>query len=393
MTDFEEITESEIRMVKEMLKIGICDMDEAFVYQLQKLLEQVLYQYADWEAQIYKDSAQVIEDIKTGEFDCNLLFLDIFQKSGDGTDIAKLVSERNVDVDLIFVTASDQHVFECYKYHTFAYVLKPLQMDDLSQEISRYLKQRKTNPKCLNISNYGLMTKIPIDTIYYIESRYRKIVVHTAKKSYEYYERLDHLEEILAKDGFIRCHQSYLVAEDKITAYKDDIIQLGTFSVPVSRRYKDTIRDRVSHMALCSSGEDVPYDQMNQDVMQYRNGSGDEEESYITSGLFQYNDMKGALICVKGAYLGKIVRFVAGERIVIGRDEKNSDMIVNLPMVSRQHCTITYIEAENVYEITDQSTNGTFVDGTHRLVRGDTYRIKPGAIISFGDKNTIYRFG
>ncbi len=62
-----------------MLKVGICDMDVDFIEKLQKMLADLLDQYADWEVRIYEDSAEVAWEIKKGDFDCNLLFLDIFQ--------------------------------------------------------------------------------------------------------------------------------------------------------------------------------------------------------------------------------------------------------------------------------------------------------------------------
>lgn len=92
-------------------------------------------------------------------------------------------------------------------------------------------------------------------------------------------------------------------------------------------------------------------------------------------------------------YIGNIVRVVPEQMIMIGRDGKSADMVVNLPLVSRKHCTIIYHEKSNCYEVMDMSSNGTFVDGDKRLNRRDTYALKPGTTISFGDKNTVYKLG
>ena len=62
-----------------MLKIGICDMDAAFVEKLLDMMKDILYEYVDWEAQVFRDSNEVIRLIDQDEFDCNLLFLDIYQ--------------------------------------------------------------------------------------------------------------------------------------------------------------------------------------------------------------------------------------------------------------------------------------------------------------------------
>lgn len=375
-----------------MLKIGICDMDAEFVQNLQIMLEEALSQYTDWEVQVYLDSTEVIAEIEAGTFSCHLLFLDIFQKKDTGITIAGMVEQYHTDTDIIFITASRQYVFECYRSHTFAYLLKPLKETDISTEVSRYLKERDVNPKCLNISNRGVVTKIPLETIVYIESDHRKVIVHTLKRDYVYYEKLDRLEEMLKQDGFLRCHQSYLVAVDKISAYQSHTLQAGIHGIPVSRKYWNNVLQYVKEKEITASNVSILKDS-NQAVAPAQQFLEQTDSAFLTSGVFQYQDEKGALVCVKGVYIGRIVRVVPEQTIVIGRDHRQADLVIDLPMVSRKHCTIVYHKSSNDYEITDHSSNGTFVDGSYCLERGDTYRLRPGTALSFGDKSLVYRLG
>lgn len=375
-----------------MLKVGICDMDPDFVKNLLEMLKGILYQYADWEAQIFSDSEKVMKAIDNESFDCNLLFMDIYQKNQTGVSVAQYIDERHVDTDIIFVTASKEHVFECYRHHTFAYLLKPLQEQDISKEVNRYLNEMKATPRCLNVSNRRNVTRIPVDTILFVESNYRKVIVHTRNHFYEYYDRLDVLENVLDKDGFVRCHQSYLVAVDKITAFDGRILQVGEFAVPVSRKYKDSLNNALN-LAGISLKKTVIKKAKRPVGSEKKDNADTYQQGYFTSGVFQNNDTEGALVCVQGAYVGNIVRIVPEQTIWIGRDGTSADMIVNLPLVSRKHCTIIYHEKDHSYEVEDFSTNGTFVDGDERLTRGDTYLLKAGATLCFGDKNTIYKLG
>ena len=68
-------------------------------------------------------------------------------------------------------------------------------------------------------------------------------------------------------------------------------------------------------------------------------------------------------------------------------------MVVNLPEVSRLHCAIIYHEVAESYEVVDFSTNGTYVNTDKRLIQDETYLLKPGTTISFGDRNTVYKLG
>ena len=91
--------------------------------------------------------------------------------------------------------------------------------------------------------------------------------------------------------------------------------------------------------------------------------------------------------------INKVAKFLARQKILIGRDGNIVDMIINLPFVSRIHCTILYHCDTMEYEIVDLSHNGTFVNGNKRLLRDETYLLKPGNEICFGDKETIYKLG
>ncbi len=376
-----------------MLKIGICDMDAGFVKNLLDMLKEILYQYADWEAEIFSDSDEIIKAIDECRFDCNLLFMDIYQKHVNGVSVAEYVETKHVNTDIIFVTTSQEHVFECYTHHAYAYLLKPLREHDIILEVKRYLQEMQMTPKYLNITNRNNVTKIPLDTIFYIESSYRKIIVHTRNQEYEYYEKLDTLERMLEPEGFMRCHQSYIVSIDKISRCGSNMLQVGQYAVPISRKYKDNVQKYVDMLEIAVTNERMEYTTNRNPDFNTAQPLEVKDNCYLTTALFQNSDTRGALVCVKGIYIGNIVRMVPEQQIVVGRDVNLADMILNLPLVSRRHCTIIYHEYNDRYEVVDNSSNGTFVDGTTRLVKGDTYLLKRGATLSFGDTSTVYKLG
>ncbi len=49
------------------------------------------------------------------------------------------------------------------------------------------------------------------------------------------------MEEKLPVDKFIRVHKSYIVAANKITVIKRDLIYTGSHEVPVSEFYKENL--------------------------------------------------------------------------------------------------------------------------------------------------------
>lgn len=354
-----------------MITIGICDEDLDFSKNLCNIIERVMFPLGDWTSRIFSTAAEVIEAIKSGVFDCQLLFIDIMMNDGAGFEVAKYICQNNPDTDLIFVTTSAEHVFECYHYHAFAYLLKPISEKAITSELQRYLNTLQFSPKHLTISFQGITHQIPLNTILYIESNLRKITIHTQETCFYCYQKLNDIAEILKNDGFVRCHQSYLIALDKVTSYTNTQLYIQDARIPISNRYQTKLKELFSHPSVATT----------------------RQKQTVLSSLNQTQKNYGALICVHGAYLGSIIRIKPEQKILIGRDGNIVDMIINLPFVSRIHCTILYHCDTMEYEIVDLSHNGTFVNGNKRLLRDETYLLKPGNEICFGDKETIYKLG
>ncbi len=225
--------------------------------------------------------------------------------------------------------------------------------------ITKSLQRRNDTLSKLSIDNNIMLIntksrnyRIAIKDIIYIESDLRTVNIFTVNETYYCYERLDKIEKQLNRFGFIRCHQSYLVQADYIICYDNHTLQLKDtdFSVPVSRRCQKNIRL-----------------------------------------LIQEKNEHGILTCIDGLYTGYIVSIEPEQPIMIGRDGNVADIIIQLPMVSRLHCKLIYHEERGEYEITDFSSNGTFIHNEIRLIPNHNYILEPGSEICFGDRTNIFK--
>jgi DNA-binding LytR/AlgR family response regulator len=52
---------------------------------------------------------------------------------------------------------------------------------------------------------------------------------------------LKELEEKLFSSRFVRIHKSYIIAADKVTAIKRDLICIGATELPLSETYKPAV--------------------------------------------------------------------------------------------------------------------------------------------------------
>lgn len=347
-----------------MIKIGICDEDLTFIENLYDTINSIMFCIDDWKAQIFHNSMEIIQAIESGTFDCQLVFMDIMIKNGINT--AHYIFNHVPCTSIIFVTFSKDYINESCHYHTFAYLLKPVSESDISKELQRFIKTLNTSPKFLSIVSNGTKHKIPTDSILYIESNRHKVIIYTTGGNYECYRKLNELEEILKEEGFLRCHQSFLVSMRHVTDSTLTHFKIKGKEIPISRRYQRFFQEYFSQGTLVGLPEQ-------------NNADNDKQDQY------------GSIMCIQGTYLGSIVHIYPEQKILIGRDLKVVDIQINLPLVSRMHCELIYHAERNEYEITDYSTNGTFIDQKQRLLQGVSYIVKSGTQICFGDMETVYK--
>ncbi len=217
--------------------IGICDDNKADLSAVRRIISDTLFQVEDINIIEYNTGSEVIRDIEAGVFLSELLYLDIFMDGIDGMEVARYIREHDVDVDIIFVTNSVEHVYEGYMYKAFAYILKDTMEDKLPDATLRYMKEISTAEEYLNVTSEGVVKRIPISRINYIESEARKLVLHLKNDTVTFYGKLSELEEVLKDKGFTRIHQSYMVKDSAVTEFRRTEVYIGDIVLPISRRY------------------------------------------------------------------------------------------------------------------------------------------------------------
>ena len=227
-----------------MIYIGICDDEKEHQKAVYNAVSTALFQFDEMEFSYYNSGKQVIDEIENGEFKCELLLLDINMPQTDGLETASYIRNHQIDVDIIFVTVSSEHVFDGYTYQAFSYLLKPLDEGRLSEELGRYMKLRENCSKCLHVNVAGKRVQIFLDRVKYFMADGRKIFVcQRGNEELSFYAKMGDLEETLQNDDFLRCHQSYLVNVKYVQSYSRTEIDVAGDTIPISRRYVDEVRE------------------------------------------------------------------------------------------------------------------------------------------------------
>ncbi len=193
-----------------MLHIAICDDEKDFVIYLTQLINQ----YAAETGEEIKVSAFYDGIELTTHYDTtiDLIFLDIQMKLLDGLHAAKRIRQMDERVGIIFLTTLAQCALEGYKYQAANYIVKPMKYARLKAEIEQWRRRsRKLDSPAIVVANDSGKYKIFLNTLHYVETFNRNLLLHTEQEKIICYRSMKDLEQELAPHGFVRCHTSYIV--------------------------------------------------------------------------------------------------------------------------------------------------------------------------------------
>ena len=207
------------------MRIAICDDEARGRERIRTLLEK---EFTQVQAREFDSGMELLTAVREG-YKPDILLLDIAMEGMNGMETARQIKALS-DVILIFVTGVKEQVFQAFDVGAFHYLVKPVEEERLKEVLGRAMQEvnkRQGTPKCLLIKAGGVHRKIPVEDILYIENNGRKVVVHTKTEKLEYYERMNHLEDVLGEE-FYGCHRGYLVALRAISGYDNASITVNT---------------------------------------------------------------------------------------------------------------------------------------------------------------------
>ncbi|QEC42686.1 LytR/AlgR family response regulator transcription factor [Pseudobacter ginsenosidimutans] len=195
-----------------------------------------------------------------------IVFLDIEMPRMDGFAMLQQLSEKKFH--LVFTTAYDQYAIRAIRFAAFDYLLKPVDIEELRNTISKILQShgkpetgRKLEVLADNLQRNAALNKIAIptlegllffnvDDIIHLEAHSNYTVIHFTNHAKLTASRtLKEFEELLPNDKFFRPHHSHLINLTYLKRYiKGDggqiEMQNGNY-VDVARRKKEEFLQRM----------------------------------------------------------------------------------------------------------------------------------------------------
>lgn len=208
------------------MKIAVCDDDRPIREELIRLIQR---QVSDADITEYQSGEELIN----GGAHFDIYFLDIEMDAMSGMELARHIREQEENSRkrglIIFVTGYREYMEQAFDVNAFHYLLKPLDEKKFAEVFNRAWKEASVfgeqEKRYIMVKSLGAQQRLFLKNIYYIESRNKKVIIHTTDKILEVYGKMEELENRLGS-GFYRCHRCYLVNMEKIAAYSGDNIQV-----------------------------------------------------------------------------------------------------------------------------------------------------------------------
>lgn len=191
----------------------------------------------------------------------DIIFLDIQMDGTNGIETAKILRERDGEVILIFITGIREYVFDAFDVAAFHYLLKPMEEQKFRQVFRRAMEEvgqrgnQKREPLIIQARRQNFI--LEKDSIYYMESRGKKVAIHTKGGTIEAYTSMHGLQGQLGT-SFYRCHRGYLVNMAYIAEYSHESIILcnGAYVYLAKEKYGEFVKTYMRYLrAGAASGQ------------------------------------------------------------------------------------------------------------------------------------------
>lgn len=230
-----------------MLKVFICDDDKDMLEHYSRLIFRVAKNNdLDVKISTYNNGEELVFNMLESKNLPDIIYLDVLMNEINGIETAKKLREMGCIAEIVFLTSSEDFVFESFDVKPMHYLLKEETSSEKFEETflrAANIVKEKVGEKIL-VETGSEQIAIPLKSISYIEIFKRKVCIYYDKgKTVEYYSTMKILEKSLKEKDFIRVHRSYIVNLRHITRIqKEGVVLSDEKRIPVGITYYEKVK-------------------------------------------------------------------------------------------------------------------------------------------------------
>lgn len=221
-----------------MRTIVILEDNEEHCKQIKNIILQM---NENFKILTYSNPEKFIKDLESFP-NYTIFILDIMLNKANGIDIANLLWHSQTGASVIFVSSYLEKATEIYEVNHCYFVYKPELKIRLPMAIHKAIYMIIQSQKKLSVQLKDCIRIINFGTILYVERKKRQTYIHCEKETIKTSLRVNDIAKKLP-DYFLRCHNSYIVNLNYVTAYeRERFIVAEEYAAPISRAYSHQVR-------------------------------------------------------------------------------------------------------------------------------------------------------
>ena len=179
----------------------------------------------------------------------DIFFLDIQMNKLTGMDLARWIRKENDTSEIIFVTSLVNYIQEGYTVRAYRYLLKPINYEDLRSHLLSCISDiTKKRENFMIIENKGIIYKVLINKILYIEVRKKDLTIYTEDGIYTTKNSMEKVEKELRRYNFFRCHKGYLINMEHIEIIHKNTVFINNQEIPVSKHRISNLKTKLTYI-------------------------------------------------------------------------------------------------------------------------------------------------
>ena len=211
-------------------------MIKALIIDDEPLARMIVKEYLQYhkDIELMQECNDGFEGVKAiQQHQPDLIFLDIQMPKINGFEMLELIDQPPA---VIFTTAFDEYAINAFENHAIDYLLKPFSQERFDRALQKCKEQLtiSTSPKVneplleaasqTTPQNQRIVVKtgskikiIPVEDVFYLEAADDYVKIHTKEGGFLKNKTMNHFEQSLDKNLFVRTHRSCIVNIQQIT--------------------------------------------------------------------------------------------------------------------------------------------------------------------------------
>ncbi len=227
------------------MTIVICDDDKSCIFNTRANIEHWIEERSRNDEIIVFDNGDDLLD-HLPKHKADLVFLDIMMPFLDGMEIAHMIRERSIDVNLVFLTSTPDYAIESYDVNASGYLLKPIIYEKMAQLLDRIVAKSLAKSATITIKTNLGYRNLELQKIECMEAQGKNVVFHMSDGTVaEAIGKFSSYEEQLMKEnGFFKCHRSYILGLKHINNFSTaEATTVSGLTCPIARGLGPAFKD------------------------------------------------------------------------------------------------------------------------------------------------------